>query len=407
MESTCIQLLTIAPIYIPVELKTGVDRESIQYRAFQEKIHQQFEQFLMPLQALTVTEYESIETDSWDHKLFSWRDPTNAPGLVIHVFPNNVAVGLFEQTAPYTAEVKQIERDAQDAMLAQIALIYPQFLQTITEISSKQYGDFLHLDKSASPNPDVHWVSRAILLESSDLVKQDTQALIKPWLKHTFRPEDAEDIVSRTKTFSLTWLNYVIVDLKDISDERLDAMVLAQYYYAAQEQCNKALKQAIDVAYNGNQKNEAEKKLNRSRVTSRLHLVAFHEHLNYITRNKRTILEDILDCWQFDKLTENGRRMIEVCSSRLEEAENKKREKSSLLTDLLLVALSFFTVFELSLYLSQLSREMMSRPTLDYNDDSRSFLLAYIAEIDTDVMFGSGFFLTLLLVFIYKIIKSR
>jgi hypothetical protein len=99
--------------------------------------------------------------------------------------------------------------------------------------------------------------------------------------------------------------------------------------------------------------------------------------------------------------------MIEICTSKIDETENKKRERSSLLTDLLLVALSFFTVFELSLYLTELSREMMSRPTLDYNDDSRSFMLQFIAEIDTDVMFGSGFFLTLLLVFVYKIIKSR
>jgi hypothetical protein len=118
-------------------------------------------------------------------------------------------------------------------------------------------------------------------------------------------------------------------------------------------------------------------------------------------------VQDILQCWDFEQLTENGQRMIEICSSKIEDTENKKREKSSLMTDLLLVALSFFTVFELSLYLTELSREMMSRPALDFNDDSRSFMLQFIAGIDTDVMFGSGFVLTLLLFFAYKIIKSR
>jgi hypothetical protein len=233
------------------------------------------------------------------------------------------------------------------------------------------------------------------------------QKLINDWLAHTYRVDDAKDLLAKNISYSMTWLNYAIVDFNIVNDERLDSMILAQYYYSAQENCNKLLKQAIDSAYNANKKNDAQLKLNQSRVITRLHQVDYHEHLKYLTRSKRKILVEILTCWNFEQLTANGQRMIEICSSKIDETENIKRERSSLLTDLLLVALSFFTVFELSLYLTELSREMMSRPALDYNDENSSFMLQFIAEIDTDVMFGSGFFLTLLLVFVYKIIKSR
>lgn len=78
-----------------------------------------------------------------------------------------------------------------------------------------------------------------------------------------------------------------------------------------------------------------------------------------------------------------------------------------MLTDLLLVTLSFFAVFELSLYLTEFSREMMSRPALDYNDENTSIFLRFIAEIDADVMFSLGFGLTLVLVLLYRHAKRR
>ena len=147
--------------------------------------------------------------------------------------------------------------------------------------------------------------------------------------------------------------------------------------------------------------------LAESRVATRLHLIDYNEQLKKLTRSKRRLLAEILESWDFDSLVENSQRMIDVCSSRLEEADHRRRERSTVMTDLLLVTLSFFAVFELSLYLVEFSREMMSRPALDYNDDNTSWFLSFIAEIDTDIMFGFGFLLTLALVLVYKKIKSH
>jgi hypothetical protein len=407
MQGKLLNIRTIAPIFIPIELKTGVDRSSPAFTEFKRRIHEQFKVEFKPIADENKTDYESIDSDSLDYKLFTWCNQLLKPELQIHVFPNNIGIALFDLTIEYTDDVKLLERRAQDATIEAINDTYPAFLEAIRQVCDKKYGEFLCLENSPELEPNILWVSRAILLHQDDILTESAKQLITDWLAHTYRPDDAGDIITGVKNFSLTWLNYIVIDADGDNDERIDAMVLAQYYYAAQENCNKMLKQAIDAAYNENKKNEAQAKLSRSRVTSRLHQVDFHDHLNYLTPSKRTILEEILDGWNYDQLTANGQRMIEICTSKIDETENIKRERSSLLTDLLLVALSFFTVFELSLYLTELSREMMSRPTLDFNDDSRSFMLQYIAEIDTDVMFGSGFFLTLLLVFIYKIIKSR
>lgn len=405
MDFKQVNIQTISPIYVPIELKTGVDRSSPQYQKFQALINQQLETVLLN-SSDDNAEYQSITKDSWEHRLFTWSNHQQDCSIEIHVFPNNIGVAAINHQFEYQGDSDTLEKSAQDQAKRIINNIYADFYQSLASICALPHGNYFKLDAELSGDSAVFWVSRTVLVDSSALSQPLAKKLITEWLEHTHRPDDAKDILSGQLKYSLSWLNYVVVDATT-NDERIDSMILAQYYYAAQENCNKLLKQAIDSAYNNSKSHDAQKMLSRSRVNTRMHQVDYHEHLKYLTRSKRKMLEDILACWNYDQLTENGQRMIEICSSKIEETNNQKRERSSLLTDLILVALSFFTVFELSLYLTELSREMMSRPTLDFNDDSPSFMLRFIAEIDTDVMFASGFILTLFLVFVYKHIKSR
>ena len=191
------------------------------------------------------------------------------------------------------------------------------------------------------------------------------------------------------------------------SDFRLEAMRLAQYFYTAQDICNKKLKQAISSAYLQKRLSESQKKLEKSRVEARLLLIAYHDHQKYLTREKRKALTEILETWEFDALVQNSTRMVAVCTSKLQETQDQKREKSSWLTDLLLVSLSFVAIFELSMSLTEYSREVMSRPALEYRDDKASTFLSFIASIDADVMFTTGIVLTLVLFVMYILIKKR
>ncbi|GHB66265.1 hypothetical protein GCM10008107_14290 [Psychrosphaera saromensis] len=404
METKQVTVVTISPIYAPLELKTGINRLSEQYIAFKKQLKSPN---ILFLNDSVQKEYEFINHDSWDHRLFIWCDEALDPTLSIHVFPNNIAIAVVTHTLDYNDDTEALESAAQTSANFQIKQAYPGFVNAINNLKTESTQTFFEFDNTASLTPDIFWVSRTLVVNSDEVSSDVNQPLLTKWLRHTYNPDDAQNIIDGTLDCSLTWLNYVIVDLASLSDERLESMILAQYYYSAQERCNRLLKSAIDSAYNDSNDKQANKQLISSRVITRLHQVDYHEHLKYLTQTKRKRVQDILKCWDFEQLTENGQRMIEICSSKIEDTENKKREKSSLMTDLLLVALSFFTVFELSLYLTELSREMMSRPALDFNDDSRSFMLQFIAGIDTDVMFGSGFVLTLLLFFAYKIIKSR
>ena len=407
MDTQKVKIQTISPIYIPIELKTGTDRSSDNYQHFLAKFTKALASQNVSQQSATNLEYEAIDKDSWEHRLFIWQNTALVKNLAIHVFPNNIGIVVINHEFDNNNDSQALEAIAQSKSKELLNLVYKDFAEKITAMCTTKSETYFTLTEAFSVEAKTFWISRALLLDSSSLARVETQALVTHWLAHTYRPKDAADIISGQLNYSMSWLNYVLIDANALNDERLDSMILAQYYYAAQEHCNKLLKQAIDSAYNGSKTDNAQQKLAKSRVNTRMHQVDYHEHLKYLTRNKRQILEQILSCWNFEQLATNGQRMIDICTSKIEETENAKRERSSLLTDLLLVALSFFTVFELSLYLTELSREMMSRPTLDFNDDSRSFMLQFIAEIDADVMFGSGFFLTLLLVFLYKFIKSR
>ncbi|MCF2950178.1 hypothetical protein L0668_18850 [Paraglaciecola aquimarina] len=407
MQELPIRITTISPIYSPLSLSTGINHSSDTFfellnqltknNAYSKRIHSEKK----------LQDYLSIAKDNRENRLMLWQDSEN-PDLKIHVFPNNVAVVEIALTLDSNLSTNELMKQCRLTTNNLISQCYSRFIQSLQESISKLQSQRIKLSSEHIDSPYIYWTTRAMLLTKEELQLSPKQILIKSWLKDTRRSADADDIISGSKNYSLTWLNYVLIDpATEDEDPRLSTMVLAQYFYTAQENCNNQLKQAIDGAYNSKKYSETNKKLASSRVLARLLQVEYHEHINYLNPFKRNLLNEILSGWEFTSLNANGQRMIEVCSSRLQEEDNKRRERSTVMTDLLLVTLSFFTVFELSLYLTEFSREMMSRPALDYNDDKTSFFLQFIANVDADIMFGFGFILTLLLVILYKFIKAK
>lgn len=360
-------------------------------------------------------EYLSTDKDSKDIRLMCWL-PSDASNIVFHLFTNHIAIAEVELEIDITELSSQAENEAslveliedkvQKLAKEKIQQHYLHFCQDLTQLSFFLTNNFVLSSPPASMS--FSWVARTMVTNKEQLKRKDFQQLITSWLKQTGRPEDAADIISGHKNHSLTWLNYVIKDVQPIGeDPKIQIMVLAQYYYISQENCNKALRGAIESAYSVSTKQKIDKLLSNTRTACRLNQISFFENIKFLNRPNRALLEDILNGWKFDQIVENSERMIEVCNGRLQEEDNKKRERSSLMTDFLLVALSFFAVFELSLYLTEFSREMMSRPALDYNDNRSSLFLSFIAEIDADIMFSLGFGLTLLLILVYRYIKRN
>jgi hypothetical protein len=430
MSNSQLTFRGIAPIYSPLSLYLGVDQFSSNFitklksinlecsvddSGNKTEVNWQGKILHLGGQQNEAIQYQSTDNNSKDIRLMCWSPATNT-NIVFHVFSNHIAIAEVEFTIDINELdvsvnsidllVTTLEAHVQSLAKQQIDLHYNDFCNDLKQLKAHLSQDFLFSEDSSSDMGN--WVARTLLLNDEDIVQADTAKILTSWLKNTSRPEDAAEIIAGSKKYSMTWLNYAVKNAKAVGeDPNIQIMVLAQYYYVSQEHCNSALRGSIEGAYARTKKHKMDKVLANTRTSCRLNQIAFYENIKFLNRPNRALLEDILNGWKFNQLVENSDRMIEICNARLQEEDNKKRERSTVMTDFLLVALSFFAVFELSLYLTEFSREMMSRPALDYNDNKRSFFLSFIAEIDADIMFSFGFGLTLLLIIAYRIIKRN
>lgn len=428
MSNSHIIFRGIAPIYSPLSLQLGVDQFS---QRFIKKLKAINLEILSPEngelssselngifhklggEQSVENQYQSTRNNSKDVRLMCWA-PSGRSDVLFHVFSNNIAIAEVEvkiDLSEFTELVDSsetlielIEDKVQLLSKKQIALYFDDFCTDLSRLKPLLTDEFVY--SLTIPEHNVNWVARTMLLDDKQLTQESLKRTLIAWLKKTRRPQDALDIISGDKALSMTWLNYVVKNAKPVGeDPNIQVMILAQYYYVSQENCNTSLRGAIELAYDHHKKKKSGKVLATTRTACRLNQIAFFENIKFLNQPNRMLLEDILTGWKFDQLVENSERMIEICDARLQEEDNKKREKSTIMTDFLLVGLSFFAVFELSLYLTEFSREMMSRPALDYNDSKSSYFLSVIAEIDVDVMFSLGFGLTLLLIIVYRFIK--
>jgi len=403
-------MATLTPIQLPFQLRYGVNTESAEYRQLINDISDNINDIVDAAVHFQSTEYSELSSDVKSLRMFVWQ-PQH--WLRFHVFPNGVAIVEHVQPLHSDDTVKALEEKAQALSEQVIQEQWPTFIE-ISKSLIKLNQNLIQMvgDDSLNTFPlQIKWITRCLCLKKPDLTSSTWQRNLTQWLANTRSPADAQLLCDGKLNHSMTWLNYVVVDVQQnatglMYDYRFDSMILAQYFYTAQENCNQQLKQAIEKAYIADDLLTAEKTLSKARLAARMQTIQYHDALKYVTRDKREKIAEILNGWDYSELVENSNRMIDVCSSRLEEVDNRRREKSSVMTDLLLVALSFFAVFELSLYLVELSREMMSRPTLDYHDDSSSVFLSFIANIDTDYMFSFGVLVTVALFFIYRKFKQ-
>lgn len=414
---------TLSPFQIPFELVTGFNDRSEDFHRLLKAIRTKGgEDFFIRNQKESEEsdepdtqderEYTTIDEDERELRLFSWIDREAEHAIRFHIFPNGIAIAETCLTALDETDAKILEDAVQAISKQQIETSRTRFLAIVKgligSISNPLLKTTVNTMTAETTPPKIFWTARALMLLPGQLKDAETQTLLTRWLANTQRPEDARSIVEGKRRESMTWLNYALVtDDIESPDDRVDTMILAQYCYTAQDACNLRLKEAIADAYREGRILEARDGLEQGRITARLHRVAVNEQINYLTRRKRKLLEEIFEAWEYDELVENGQRMIEICSGRLEEANRRRATLSARRTDFLLAAISLFTVFELFLFLTQFSRELVSQPILEYQDDGPSFFLSRIARLDMDFMFAAGAVVTLILILIYRFVIRK
>jgi len=221
-------------------------------------------------------------------------------------------------------------------------------------------------------------------------------------------PEDAEALITGNINFSMTWLNYLIIEPTEVQRRTLfSALRTSQFFYAAQEYLNDNAYRALTNSALEKNVRIVERRLTTARRDMQMLHIMYDTKKTFMTRKKRQLVNDLMEIWDFDILKANGERMVAASNTKIAEITNKRSERSSFFTDLILVGLALVTVIEVSMYLTEYSREVMSRPTLAYQDDETSWILTAIAAIDTDQMLIGGAFVILILVCFYVYWKIR
>lgn len=420
---------------------------------FDESIHVDVTESLRVSDVFKGSEYVSITDDVSTMRLFRWHakieDKLNREyDVTLHVFPNHIAVAeikLDHVPAENASELDSTALKQSELVLGKAQIVFNELMHKLA-IELKNTHAIFDAKESAEK---IYWPSRAIRLSKEQRAKSSTEAFLTEWLKDTHRPEDAAKIASSEKNESITWLKYVIVEPelaykevndnldnssdeqstenpigKDVTQEvtgtanhqatdyRIETLILAQYCYSAQEKCNRKLRQAIEWAFQGENKKldteiqRAKRALETSRVQVKLHQVSVNECLRHLTRRKSHLVEDIFDCWDYSRLVDNGNAMLDLCADKISDSNSRQAKISASKTEYILIGISLFTVLDFVFFITQFSREAMANPTLDHNDGGPSGLLTMIADVPADTMFFAAVVIVGLIFLAYKKVKG-
>ena len=182
---------------------------------------------------------------------------------------------------------------------------------------------------------------------------------------------------------------------------------LAQFFFAAQYHLNLQTQRALIEASFEKNVRKANQMLNDAREKMQHLSIQFHVQRSFLRRSRKEAMDMMLHGWDFDDLVENGERMVQASTSKIDQIYSKRSERSSFVTDLILAGIALLTVIEVSLYFTEYSRQLMSNPALEYYDDDMSWVLSSIAGIDTDTVLIGGALSILTLVGLYAYWKLK
>lgn len=401
-------LITFSPLFSDLTIKASVDQGDATYQQRVAAISGDFATLRVPVAEKSAEpgSYEDLSTDDVDLRLcvFDGITADETETLRFHVFPGGISIVQFEFSLPPTLTAKAIEAYAQTHTRDAVGAARGQFESFITELRLALPADWLEppASEAGESGGAMTWIARTLVLDPEELA--DHEELIRNWLLNTAQPEHATALLNRTIDYSMTWLNYVVAT-GDPSRLALlcSAMRIAQYFYSRQNTINDRARHTLARAYTLKDIRESQSLLAGARSDIQLLRIQYDTLRSLLNRSKRRIVDQIMKVWDYEQLVGNGNRMVEASTSRIQEIAAQRAERSSFVTDLILTVITFLAVIDVSLMLSQYSREVMSRPVLEYRDSDLSWILSAVAAIDTDKMLVGGMLgvLTLLLLYAY------
>ncbi|MEO1324296.1 MAG: hypothetical protein AAFV59_14950 [Pseudomonadota bacterium] len=409
------RIITISPIYIPLELKSGIDPRLDLYQSVIDALPDKSDDVVVPNaggDGVSV-DFDDLSQDDYDLRLMVWTPKVDddAPKVEFHIYSNGIASLILDFNLEDGLSPNQVETEAQEKTCAEVERWAAPLNGLLSDIHSKLPKRVVDQTRALEPvdKSKIAWTARTVIFNKDHLAEARSKAFIREWLAETVRPNDAQKIIDGELDRSITWVNYVIVD-KPESDlaEILHVVRLSQFFFAAQYELNlRTQKALIEASFEKNIRT-AKQMLGDAREKMQHLSIQFHVQRSFLRRSRKVEMDALLKGWDFDNLVENGERMVKASTSKIDQIVSSRSERSSFVTDLILAVIALLTVVELSLYFSEYSRKLMSNPALEYYDDDMSWLLAGIAAIDTDTVLlgGALSILTLVALYVYWKLKN-
>ncbi|MEM1129045.1 MAG: hypothetical protein AAGH83_00845 [Pseudomonadota bacterium] len=360
-------------------------------------------------------DYDELADDNFDLRLFSWH-ASDAP-VEIHVYPNGIAMAEVRITDVPMMSAKELNTFSQEQSIKIIAGCFADFRTVLQTVRERIPARLLGKVDDAPPltKPSIDRVSRTLLMTDAERKDPANAALIRDWLSSTLVPTDADAFISGDIDFSMNWVNYVVLKEPpatlggepELETLLFPTMRIAQYFWSAQQTFNRRAQQTITEALLDRRTGRAEKNLTQSRRRMRMLEIDRYELRGGLSRERSRMLDEFLDFWSFDSAVRNGELLIEASSNRIAEIGERRKDRSTLITDIILTFITFITGIGLVLSVVQYSREVMVRPVLEYQDGGSSAFLSFFAQYRIDSVLTVGLVFLGVFFVAYVLLKLR
>lgn len=258
----------------------------------------------------------------------------------------------------------------------------------------------------------VLWVTRTLLFERTDpetgQAEERREAFIRHWLKDVDGADGGKlrEVVESPEAYSMRWLNYLFREeaypARQPEDGRgmtggrpadpfcrpWEAMLQAQYYYAAFDVLQTRIYRVLAHSFTDESQHELQhlkKHLDEMVKESTLLILDYQENFKYYQRAVHATMTTILRHWGFEKvLLKQVRSAVQACNTRVDELHQRATARSSVYTDLILLAIGVTSVFGILLTLLDYGRTLAHDPTLTVYERGSFNVVDWIAAHSTD-----------------------
>lgn len=343
--------------------------------------------------------------------------------MQVRVFHSGIAIACTDitiennQTQQIEETVRQLEKHAEilsgiltrwceDTVIKPLA----QVLQTASrgKHADGTQASILLSEKGGKAS----WASRTLMVEASD-DKKFANDMMSCWLQPFAAIRQTSTLTDPNHGYFFYWsrhaLNLPVLDARGdgCALDCREALIMNCFLWAACETFEHELFRLLgrldltagDLRKADIQKAHQEIQDVRSR-TEYLFLIR-NQMKRRFARNKRLVVQSILEGWDFDANKRTITDAIEKSRETTDALIRQRSEKGNVLTDVILLFISAVAIFDFTLNLTQFGRSLASDATLGLRDEGQVGFIQIIANLPTDLTVGGTLIAALLVLWWY------